>query len=66
MYQKGDTSCVLYDHCAERTGVGLCTIEGGGHSWPGGKPVLTWYIGKTTKDISNDVMWNFFAEHPNR
>jgi len=66
MYQKGDTTCVLYDHCAERTAVGLCTIEGGGHAWPGGKPVLTWYIGKTTKDISNDVMWNFFAEHPIR
>lgn len=66
MYQKGDTTCVVYDHCAEGTAVGLCTIEGGGHTWPGGKPVMTWYLGKTTKDISNDVMWNFFAEHPIR
>ena len=64
LYQKGDTTCVVYDHCAEGTAVGLCTIEGGGHAWPGGKPVMTWYIGKTTKDISNDVMWNFFAAHP--
>ncbi len=64
LYQKGDTSCVVYDHCAEGTAVGLCTIEGGGHTWPGGKPVMTWYLGKATKDISNDVMWNFFADHP--
>jgi polyhydroxybutyrate depolymerase len=64
LYKKGEVSCDVYDQCAEGTAVGLCRIEGGGHSWPGGKPVMTWYIGKTTKDISNEVMWKFFAEHP--
>ena len=64
LYKNGEVSCEVYDHCAEGTAVGLCRIEGGGHSWPGGKPVMTWYIGKTTKDISNDVMLKFFAEHP--
>ena len=64
LYKSGEVSCDVYDQCAEGTAVGLCRIEGGGHSWPGGKPVMTWYIGKTTKDISNEVMWKFFAEHP--
>jgi len=63
-YKKGEVSCEVYDKCADNAAVGLCRIEGGGHSWPGGKPVLTWYIGKTTKDVGNDVMWKFFAEHP--
>lgn len=64
LYKNGEVSCEVYDHCADGTAVGLCRIEGGGHSWPGGKPVMTWYIGKTTKDISNDVMLKFFSEHP--
>ena len=42
----------------------LFTIEGGGHTWPGQKPVI-WFIGKSTLDISaNDLMWEFFQRHP--
>jgi polyhydroxybutyrate depolymerase len=42
----------------------LYTIENGGHTWPGQKPLLP-TLGKTTLDISgNDVIWDFFQKHP--
>jgi polyhydroxybutyrate depolymerase len=63
-YQKGDTTCILYDNCAGGSAVALCTVKGGGHTWPGGATYLDWWIGKTTQDISNEEMWKFFAAHP--
>ena len=42
----------------------LVEIAGGGHTWPGKQPPLS-FIGKSTKDISaNDMMWEFFQRHP--
>ena len=42
----------------------LFEIEGGGHTWPGQKPVVG-FIGKSTLDISaNDLIWEFFQKHP--
>jgi polyhydroxybutyrate depolymerase len=42
----------------------LIEIEGGGHTWPG-RPSLLPILGKTTRDISaNDLMWEFFQNHP--
>ena len=42
----------------------LIEIEGGGHTWPGQKP-LVGFIGKSTLDISaNDLIWEFFQKHP--
>ena len=44
----------------------LFSIEGGGHTWPGKKPVIG-FIGKSTLAISaNDLMWEFFQRHPMR
>ena len=41
----------------------LVEIAGGGHTWPGKQPPLS-FIGKSTKDISaNDLMWEFFKRH---
>ena len=41
----------------------LVEIEGGGHTWPGRKPRVS-FLGKSTKDISaNDMMWAFFQKH---
>jgi hypothetical protein len=43
--------------------VTLCAIDGGGHTWPGGKPVPG--AGKTTLDVSaSEEMWRFFRDHP--
>ena len=41
------------------------TIEGGGHTWPGGYPYLgEWIIGKTSGDMDAcEVIWEFFKRH---
>ena len=42
----------------------LVVIEGGGHTWPGREPRLR-ALGTSTQDISaNDLMWEFFQQHP--
>lgn len=63
-FKRGDTTCMTHDGCGEGTAVTVCTIQGGGHAWPGGQQKLKFLIGKTTQDISNQQMWDFFAAHP--
>jgi polyhydroxybutyrate depolymerase len=43
----------------------LYTIEGGGHTWPGGEPYYTEErVGKVARDISaSELMWAFFTKH---
>ncbi|MHC5543321.1 polyhydroxybutyrate depolymerase, partial [Singulisphaera rosea] len=42
----------------------LYVIEGGGHTWPGGKARLP-LLGKTSREVSaNDLIWEFFQKHP--
>jgi len=42
----------------------LIEIGGGGHTWPGKKPIVK-MLGPSTLDISaNDLMWEFFQKHP--
>lgn len=42
----------------------LIKIEGGGHTWPGQKPIMA-RLGESTMDVSaNDLMWEFFQRHP--
>lgn len=54
-----------YSKGREATEVILYAIEGGGHTWPGGRQYLPErIIGKTSKDIdANEVIWNFFKAH---
>lgn len=41
------------------------TIEGGGHNWPGGKPLPGFITGATTQEIdATQFMWDFFQQHP--
>ena len=55
---------LAYMNCAENAEVILYTVEGGGHSWPGGKPLPQWMVGRTTRDIdASRVMWEFFVQH---
>jgi len=59
-----DVLRLAYTNCAENADVILYTIEGGGHTWPGGKPLPEWIVGRTTSDISaTRVMWEFFVQH---
>jgi polyhydroxybutyrate depolymerase len=50
---------------AENADVILYTVEGGGHTWPGGKPLVEWWAGRTTSEVNaTRVMWAFFIQHP--
>ena len=56
---------LAYTNCAENADVILYTVEGGGHTWPGGKPMPEWIVGRTTSEINaTHVMWEFFVQHP--
>lgn len=58
---------LAYANCDENADVVLYTVEGGGHTWPGGKHLAEWVAGWTTDDISaTKVMWEFFLQHPVR
>ncbi len=53
-----------YTNCADDTSVVLYTLRGGGHSWPGGKPLPEWFVGPTSRSIdATSQMWAFFREH---
>ena len=56
---------LAYTNCANNADVILYTVEGGGHTWPGGKPLPEWIVGRTTREINaSRVMWEFFVQHP--
>jgi len=47
------------------TEVILFSIEGGGHTWPGGFQYLpVWIVGRTCRDFDAcEVIWSFFKKH---
>jgi polyhydroxybutyrate depolymerase len=56
-----------YMHCADDAAVVLYTIKGGGHTWPGGKPLPEWFVGSTSDEVdATRLMWEFFRQHPLR
>jgi len=58
---------LAYPSYAENADVVLYTVEGGGHTWPGGKHLAGWVFGPTIDNISGTkVTWDFFVEHPRR
>lgn len=79
-FKKGNARCITYSECQDEAEVTLCTIEGMGHTWPGGKYSFgackvdsesrmckMWKdtVGDLSRDISaNEVMWEFFKKHP--
>jgi polyhydroxybutyrate depolymerase len=59
-----DVTRVEYTHCADDAAVVLYTVQGGGHTWPGGKPLPEWFVGTTSNSIeATSQMWAFFREH---
>lgn len=59
-----DVTRLEYVDCDDGAQVVLYTIEGGGHSWPGGKPPPEWRVGPTSQSIdATREMWRFFREH---
>jgi polyhydroxybutyrate depolymerase len=66
-YQRGDVTCQTHAQCAGGSEVSFCTIDGGGHTWPGGldNVLVEQVAGKVTHDLSaNDALWSFFERHP--
>lgn len=59
-----DVARLEYPDCAEGAAVVLYTVLGGGHTWPGGKPMPAWRVGPTSDGIdATREMWAFFREH---
>ena len=53
-----------YPACAGDATVVLYTVGGGGHTWPGGEPMMEWWVGPTSRRIdATSRMWAFFREH---
>jgi polyhydroxybutyrate depolymerase len=53
-----------YTGCADGAAVVLYTILGGGHTWPGGKALPEWFVGRTSNSVdATSVMWEFFRQH---
>jgi polyhydroxybutyrate depolymerase len=64
-FANGDSHCDTYGGCSQGGAVTLCTVQDGGHAWPGGLDVSSYGLGKTTTDlIANDALWDFFVAHP--
>jgi polyhydroxybutyrate depolymerase len=60
-----DVTRLEYGDCADGASVVLNTVIGGGHTWPGGKPLPKWYLGSTSNSIdATRQMWAFFRKHP--
>ena len=55
-----------YGGCQDGVEVILYTVQGGGHTWPGGLQYSTEAtIGRTSRDFSaSEVIWQFFKSHP--
>ncbi len=68
-YKKGKASCYVYDECDGFSEVGLCIIEGAGHTWPSGEyfPNTDKFkeaVGEINYDLAaNDIIWDFFKKH---
>jgi polyhydroxybutyrate depolymerase len=53
----------VYGGCQGERAVELYTIEGGGHTWPGGPPAGR-AVGRVTRELdATTVIWSFFARH---
>lgn len=64
VFDQGMVTCETHGQCAAESSVTLCTIEGGGHCWPG-EPCATvgdLDLGASTTDIrANETMWALFS-----
>jgi polyhydroxybutyrate depolymerase len=67
---SGAATCQLYP-CPKEGEVELCTIDGGGHYWPGGDDWggSTVFCGsgqgaRSADIIANDAAWSWFLAHP--
>lgn len=56
-------SQTLYTNCQGAAQVGLYSVAGGGHTWPGGEQYLpVAVVGRTTHQIDNADLWAFLSQ----
>jgi polyhydroxybutyrate depolymerase len=56
-----------YPGCSHGKELVLYTVEGGGHTWPGGPSVARLVVGRVSRDIdATATIWEFFVRHPTR
>ncbi len=59
-----DVTRIEYTDCDDGAAVVLYRIQGGGHTWPGGKPLPEWLAGSTSNGVdATRQMWEFFRQH---
>jgi polyhydroxybutyrate depolymerase len=59
-YARGDATCQRWTQCDGESEIQLCTIEGGGHQWPGGNEIDG--LGQLSTDIdASDALLDFFG-----
>jgi polyhydroxybutyrate depolymerase len=62
-FDMGDASCETYGGCEDDASVTICTLEGGGHQWPGGMSAGPG--GTINMDIfASAALLDFFEAHP--
>ncbi len=63
--ESGCVSGLRYTGASTNAEVVFYTVTGGGHSWPGGKKMPAFIVGRTVPDVdATRLMWNFFQQHP--
>jgi polyhydroxybutyrate depolymerase len=61
-----DVTRRAWARCAGGAAVVLYTVDGGGHSWPGGRSVPAWLLGATSRGVDATAeMWAFFGVERN-
>ncbi len=54
----------VYTHCQAGTDLVLYSVDGGGHTWPGGGHMDERYVGKMTRDFdASELIWEFLSRH---
>jgi polyhydroxybutyrate depolymerase len=62
-----DVTRLAFTDCTGDAAVVFYTVLGGGHTWPGGKPMPEWRVGRTSGGIAaTSAMWAFYLGHPLR
>ncbi len=62
---SADVTRLQYTDASGDARVVLYTLAGGGHQWPGGKPLPEFLVGPYCRSINaTRLMWDFFREHP--
>ncbi len=65
---KDGVQAMAYRRCQGGAEVLFYTVEGMGHTWPGGKSRLpVWMVGRTSDKLkATDAIWDFFQKHPKK